>query len=215
VTSGATIGNLCGARKPIRCGLGGLPLLSGFLVILWLATGSAAAAIEPAAAESATAEPATAQSYRLNAGDQVSIQVFGEPELSVQVRIADNGRLTYPFLGDIPVGGVTSADLEKTISDGLRGDFLIDPKVSVTITEYRPFFVNGQVKSPGSFPYQPQLTVRKAISLAGGLTERGSERRISLIAEGDKGKSGHKGKSVHLDDAVGPGDILTVDESFF
>lgn len=184
---------------------GVMQLLIGILATFWLVSGYSAPATE------APVNPA----YQLNAGDQVSIQVFGEPELSVQVRIAGNGRLTYPFLGDIPVSGLTSADLEKTVSDGLRGDFLVDPKVSVTITEYRPFFVDGQVKNPGSFPYQPQMTVRKAISLAGGLTERGSEKRISLIGEGDKQKSGHKGKSVHLDDAIGPGDILTVDESFF
>lgn len=157
----------------------------------------------------------TPSAYVLGAGDQVSIQVFGEAELSVQTRIAANGRLTYPFLGEIEVSGLTSRELENRIVKGLKGDFLVDPKVSVTITEYRPIFVNGQVKSPGSFPFQPGLTVRKALSLAGGLTERASEKRLSVIAEGDKQKGRNKGRSVGMDDSVGPGDIITVDESFF
>lgn len=162
-----------------------------------------------------TAVDSTPSVYVLGAGDQVSIQVFGESELSVQTRIAANGRLTYPFLGEIEVAGMTSRQLENKIVNGLKGDFLVDPKVSVTITEYRPIFVNGQVKSPGSFPYQPGLTVRKAVSLAGGLTERASEKRVSVISEDDKQKGRSKGRSVRMDDMVGPGDIITVDESFF
>jgi len=81
------------------------------------------------------------------------------------------------------------------------------------VVEYRPFFINGQVKNPGSYAFQPGMTVRKAISLAGGLTERASERAISLIAEGQRDRN--QGRKVGLDIAVGPGDIITVDESFF
>ena len=161
------------------------------------------------------AKTPTLASYVLGTGDQVSIQVYGEPELSVQNKVAVNGHMTYPFLGEVLVAGLTANQLEQKIADGLKGDFLVDPKVSVTIVEYRPFFVNGQVKSPGSFPYQPGLTVRKAVSLAGGMSERGSEKRLSVISDSDKQKGNRKGRSVRMEDALGPGDILTVDESFF
>ena len=171
-----------------------------------------AAAIEPNAA--ATPDDSANSSYRLNAGDVISIVVYGEDELSLVTRIAVNGRLTFPLLGELEVGGVTPHQLEQQLTERLRGDYLVNPKVSVTISEYRPFFINGQVNRPGSFPYQPGLTVRKAISLAGGLTERGSEKRISIIREGAKVKGG-KAHSIKLDEPVGPGDILTVDESFF
>jgi protein involved in polysaccharide export with SLBB domain len=164
-------------------------------------------------AEKSQAAPRT--SYALGPGDEVSIQVFGEPELSQRMKIAVNGRMTYPFLGELAAAGMTTSELEKRIADGLRGDFLVDPNVSVTITEYRPFFVNGQVKAPGSFPFQPGLTVRKAVSLAGGLTERASEKRVSVISEDEKQQGRSRGRPVRMDDMVEPGDIITVDESFF
>jgi polysaccharide export outer membrane protein len=151
--------------------------------------------------------------YRLGPGDTVSVVVFGEPDLSVSSRVADNGRIAYPFLGEVEVAGQTPAQLETALAKRLKGDYLVDPKVSVSISQYRPFFVNGQVRSPGSFPFQPGMTVRKAISLAGGLSERASERRIVLIPE--NAREAKTGRNVTLDDPVGPGDILTVEESFF
>ena len=151
--------------------------------------------------------------YRLAAGDRISINVFGEPDLSVEAKVGDNGRIAYPFIGEVLVGGRTPAEVEQQVATALKGDFLVDPKVSVAVVEYRPFFINGQVKNPGSFPYQPGMTVRKAIALAGGLTERASERGITLIPEGQRDRK--QGRSVGLDEAVGPGEIVTIDESFF
>jgi polysaccharide export outer membrane protein len=150
--------------------------------------------------------------YRLGPGDSVSVTVFGEPDLSVSAKIGANGRMAYPFLGEMAVSGLTLADLEKRLVKALDGEYLRDPKVSVTIVEYRPYYVNGQVKTPGGHPYQPGMTVRKAIVLAGGLTERASERKISLIPEGSRDKQGRR---VGMDDPVAPGDIITIDESFF
>jgi len=171
-----------------------------------------ALALAPISAATTVPSPS---SYTLGPGDEVNIQVFGEPELSQRLKIAVNGRMNFPFLGELNAAGLTTGELEKYISDGLRGDFLLDPKVSVTITEYRPFFVNGQVKSPGSFPFQPGLTVRKALSLAGGLTERASEKRVNVISENDKQQGRSKGRPVRMEDLVAPGDIITIDESFF
>lgn len=151
--------------------------------------------------------------YRLAAGDRISIAVFGEPDLSVDARVGDNGRIAYPFVGELRLGGLTVAEVERQIHEALEGDFLVDPKVSVSVVEYRPFFVNGQVRSPGSFAWQPGMTVRKAVSLAGGFTERASERGITVIAEGQADRS--KGRPVGLEDRLAPGDIVTVDESFF
>lgn len=199
------------AFKPIQAAHGRRRSALSSLFAIWLFGFFVSAFAQQAVSTSAPA----ARAYLLGAGDQVSIQVFGEPELSIQTRIAANGRLTYPFLGEIDVTGLSPSQLEVRILRGLKGDFLVDPKVSVTITEYRPVFVNGQVNSPGSFPYQPGLTVRKALSLAGGMTERGSEKRLSVISEDDKQKSRNKGRAVRMDELVNPGDIVTVDESFF
>jgi polysaccharide export outer membrane protein len=84
--------------------------------------------------------------------------------------------------------------------------------VSVEINEYRPFYINGMVHRPGGYPFQPGLSVRKAASIAGGFKERASLSKIYLIKENDSTQSPRK---VDLDAPVGPGDLVTVEESFF
>lgn len=150
--------------------------------------------------------------YRLGTGDLVRIQVYDEEDLYLETRVGDTGTISYPFLGEIKVLGSTATTLEAYITGKLKGDYLINPKVSVDILEYRPFYVNGEVEEPGSFPFQPGITVRKAISVAGGFKERASKDKIFLIREG---KKQNKPMKVGLDNLVSPGDIITVEESFF
>ena len=82
----------------------------------------------------------------------------------------------------------------------------------MTINEYRNFFINGSVEKPGGYPYIPGLTVRKAVSLAGGFKERASREKIFVISDDDRSQRARK---VDLNAAVSPGDIITVEESFF
>lgn len=149
--------------------------------------------------------------YRLGGGDRVKIEVSGEPDLSMEFRLSEPGVISYPFLGDIRVKGLTVSGLQDRIFGGLRGDYLVSPNVNVTVLEYRPFFIYGEVKSPGGLAYQPGLTVSKAIALAGGFTERASRSRITLSRNGDEDDS----RRVSLSDPVKPGDILTIEQSFF
>jgi len=151
-------------------------------------------------------------SYRLGPGDSVHIQVFGENDLSRDVKLGEDGRINYAFVGQIELSGQTMAEVEQTITEMLLGDYLLNPQVSVTIAAYRPFFMNGEVKTPGSYAYQPGLTVSKAISLAGGMTERASDRKIFMIPEG--GLEADRMR-VTLDDEVAPGVTITIEQSFF
>ncbi|NNE05757.1 MAG: polysaccharide export protein [Xanthomonadales bacterium] len=165
------------------------------------------------AAWSAIAQESADQgAYRLGPGDSISIQVFGEDDLSRQLTLGEDGRINYAFVGQIQLAGQSIEEVEKTITDRLRGDYLINPQVSVTMAGYRPFFINGEVNEPGSYPYQPGLTVAKAISLAGGLTERASDKKIFLIPDG--GLESNRLR-VSLDDAVEPGVTITIEQSFF
>ncbi|MHA1569280.1 MAG: polysaccharide biosynthesis/export family protein [Alphaproteobacteria bacterium] len=148
--------------------------------------------------------------YRLGSGDVIAISVYGEEDLSIEERIHDDGIIAYPFLGELKVGGRRIAEVEQYITKGLKGDYLVDPRVRVTIREYRPFFIHGEVESPGGYPYQPGLTVRKAMSLAGGLTERASKSKITVIREGRNAPL-----PLSIDDSLGPGDIINVPQSFF
>ena len=149
--------------------------------------------------------------YILDSGDLVRIQVYGESDLTLETRLSDSGTISYPFLGQIRVAGMTLERLRETITEGLSGDYLLNPRVNVTILEYRQFFINGEVRNPGGFPYQPGLTVRKAISIAGGFTERASRDEIFIIPDSRAGKQ----KQVDLNAPVQPGDIITIEQSFF
>jgi len=153
-----------------------------------------------------------ASEYRLDTGDKIRIQVYNEDDLYLETRVNDSGIISYPFLGNLKVVGLTPSQIEQEITRKLKGDFLINPKVSVDIMEYRQFYVNGEVQAPGGYPFQPGITVRKAISVAGGFKERASRDKIFLIREGSNNEEPDK---VSLDDKVRPGDIITVEESFF
>ena len=165
------------------------------------------AAFHPAAAQQAVDE----SRYQLASGDQIRIVVYNEDDLSRETTVDARGMISYPFLGEINVAGLTPGELEEHIAGGLEGDYLVNPKVSVDILQYRLYFVNGEVGSPGGFPFQPGITVRKAISVAGGFKERASRDKIYVIREGNDGKA----LRVRLDERVRPGDIITVEQSFF
>lgn len=150
--------------------------------------------------------------YRLGAGDIINISVYGEEDLSRHhLRLPDSGVISYPF-GEVYALGLRLVELGNKVADGLRGGYLINPRVSVSMEEYRPFFINGQVASPGAYPYQPGLSVRKAVSLAGGFKERASESNIYVVRETD---DKHEQSKIALDGVVYPGDTITVEESFF
>lgn len=159
------------------------------------------------------AQAAGDSQYLLGSGDVIRINVFGEEDLTFdEIRLNDAGTFSYPFLGEVRAKGRTAHDIERTLIQGLTGDYLIDPKVSVSILEYRDFFVNGEVKEPGGYPFKPGLTLRKAVALAGGLTERASESKITVIREAGADKSTFKGS---MDTPIMPGDIITIEQSFF
>lgn len=149
--------------------------------------------------------------YRLSAGDKIHVSVFGEPDLSVTERVSDRGSVSFPLLGELHVRGMTLDDVERLITSGLKGPYLVDPRVSVGIDEYREFFVMGQVQRPGSYPYLPGLTVRKAISVAGGFTERASRSKVYVVSE----EQPQHERRVKHNESVGPGDTVVVKESFF
>lgn len=150
--------------------------------------------------------------YRLGAGDRISIRVFGEEDLLLDTLVSNSGVLNYPFLGELKVVGLTIAELEKSIDAGLRGDYLVNPNVHVSITEYRPFFIQGEVSQPGAYPFQPGLNVSKAITVASGFTERAARRKLFIIRADDVEQ---REREVAMSDQVRPGDMIVVHESFF
>jgi len=159
------------------------------------------------------APSAHSQEYQIGVGDVLSISVFEEEDLSLkEVRVNGAGAISLPLIGEIKARGLTSRQLEELITHLLLDGYLVKPKVTVAILHYRMFYVHGQVKKPGGYPYVEGLTVQKAIALAGGFTERASESKIQLVLEG---RSKDKPEMVNISSTVDPGDVIIVGESLF
>lgn len=154
----------------------------------------------------------TDANYRLGPSDKVQILVFQEDDLSLSTEISNNGSIDYPLIGNVQLSGLTLTQAEKLLDEKLRGDYLVNPQISVSIVEYRPVFVAGEVKSPGSYEYQPGMTARQAVVIAGGFTDRASRSKIYLIREGDKTFTE---KKIKLNEKIGAGDTITIKEGFF
>lgn len=153
---------------------------------------------------------AGASAYKLDTGDSIKIQVFGEPDLSFEIVLDETGTFDFPFVGSVYAVGRTVDQLEQLLDKGLRGDYLVDPEVNVSVNRYRNFFIKGEVRRPGGYPYQPGLTVIQAVTLAGGYTERASKDKLLVQRKGQTNIY-----RVRANAAIGPGDILTVQQSLF
>lgn len=161
----------------------------------------------------ATAQDIPGQgAYRLALGDTVQVRVYGEDDLSLKLDVPASGRVDYAFVGELELAGKTVDGLQEVIYQRLLGDYLVNPRVSVSVAKYRNFYVYGEVGRPGGYAWEPGLTVRKVITLASGLKERASGSKWYLVAEGDSEADRRK---VSEDDAVNPGDTLTIEQSFF
>jgi polysaccharide export outer membrane protein len=150
--------------------------------------------------------------YVLAPGDSIQVRVYGEDDLSMELPVPGSGRVEYAFVGEFDLAGKSVRTVQQEIYARLLGDYLIEPRVSVSVSDYRDFYVYGEVASPGGFPWEPGLTVRKVITLAGGLRERASGSKWYLVPEG-----GSEADRIKVDEdyPVQPGDTLTIEQSFF
>lgn len=156
---------------------------------------------------------ASAAQYELGSGDVVRISVHGEPDLSFdEIRLTDAGTFTFPFIGEVDANGKTPGEVRSLLTEKLKDGYLVDPRVSVSVVNYREFYIAGEVKSPGGYPYQPGLTLDRAIALAGGLTERASTKRMSIVRGSEGSRAAEKAT---MNTLVRPGDTINIDEGFF
>ncbi len=145
---------------------------------------SACAILNPSLpAETATMQPGNpAEGYLLEQGNHVRITVFNEPNLSGDFTLDPGANLSMTLLGSIPAGGITAKALAGRIEDRLRKDgYLQDPKVAVEVQTFRPFYVLGEVRQAGEFPYVSGMTVLSAIAKAGGYDYRAWEGEVLLV----------------------------------
>jgi len=137
-----------------------------------------------------TAQPsraAAAQDYHVGVGDLLEIEVYNEPDLTKEVRVLTDGKISLPLLGQITAAGRTVQQLQKEVRDLLAAQYLVSPQVTVFVKEFSSVFVFGEVKSPGSFPLTGKMTVFEAITYAGGFTEVANPSKVKVIRmDGDR-----------------------------
>lgn len=152
------------------------------------------------------------EAYRLGPGDKLRVTVFNEQDLSGEFDVSDQGTVALPLIGPVAVGGKTVSEADALIAQKYGANYLVNPRVNVEVLNYRPFFILGEVKNPGSYPYVSGMTVVNAIALAGGYTPRADKDAIQLRHANPPDSKEH---TVKEDDAVLPGDIIRVPERFF
>lgn len=153
------------------------------------------------------------QEYVIAPRDHLRITVYDHDDLSINVRVRDGGEITYPLLGEIHVGGVSVQEAERTLGSLLADGYIIDPQVIISLEEYKEaVYVTGEVKKPGSYPYEKGMTVLKAITIAGGFTDKGASGRIKVVRKIAGKESVRK---VTIDDDVEAEDVIIVPQRFF
>ena len=152
------------------------------------------------------------ESYELGAGDTISISVFGQSELSIKTTLDASGIFQFPYIGTVAAAGLSVNKLSTGITDRLKDGYLVDPQVFVTINQYRPYYLLGDVKRPGAYPFIPGITISEAIALAGGMNSNGlfalaiEPESIFVYENGDRDNT----SVAALNSPVGVGDTIAV-----
>ncbi len=152
------------------------------------------------------------QGYKFGSGDLIKVTVFNHEDLSGEYTINGAGLIALPLIGDVLAKDLTVKQVEEGIAAKLKPDYLLNPRVSVQVLNYRPFYIIGEVKEPKSYPYVDGMTYLNAVAIAGGFTYRAKEDHVLVIRANDAKKNEVK---LTIDDKVQPGDQIHVEERFF
>ncbi len=149
--------------------------------------------------------------YQLGSGDKIRITVFGENDLSGVFDVNGAGMVSMPLVGPVSAKGKTIDQFADIVTDKLKGGYLTDPKVSIEVINYRPFYIIGEVEKPGQYPYTNGMTVLNAVAVAGGFTYRASADSVYIA----RGGAGEVEMPVGQMTRVLPGDVVRIPERYF
>lgn len=180
------------------------------LTVGGFAFGNAAWAQEAVAPVAASVTPSG--EYKLGSGDKLRLIVFGEPTLGGEFTISGDGLVSLPLIKDIPAAGMTASQLQGNIEAAYKEGYLKDPRVSIEVLSFRPFYILGEVNKPGEYPYSNGITVVNAVALAEGFTYRANKKRVFI-----RHANGVAEEQVPLTSSlqVAPGDTVRVAERYF
>ena len=154
----------------------------------------------------------TTEPYTLDSGDRLRVNVFGQPDLSGEFSVAGSGNIAIPLIPPVAAGGLTTNELQASIADALSRTLLRNPNVSVQVTEFRPFFILGEVMKAGQYPFVNGMTVQSAVAIAGGFSYRANQNNVHVTR-----KQGDRLVEIDLPTGapVRPGDTILVKERYF
>jgi polysaccharide export outer membrane protein len=150
--------------------------------------------------------------YKLDTGDRLRVTVYGHEDLSGEFEVGGSGTVSLPLIGEVRASGLGAKQLEEMIIGQLKPNYLKNPSVTVEVLNYRPFFIIGEVKAPGSYPYVNGMRALNAVAIAGGYTYRAKKSKIYIMRAGDAQREKEVANPETL---VLPGDVIEVPERFF
>lgn len=153
----------------------------------------------------------TEAEYRLGTGDELRVIVFGEDDLTGPFVVGSQGSIAFPLVGEVQATGLTVQEFTDQLQQRLA-NFIRQPIVSVEVTNYRPFFILGEVTRPGTYPYAARLTVQNAVATAGGFTYRANQRRVFIKHANDEIEREYE---LTTSTPVLPGDTVRIPERRF
>ena len=184
-------------------------LIAALLTVVLAGCAQGRLSAEPASAASVAQ---VAEEYRLGVADKVRVTVFGEEALTGEFLVGGNGKISLPLIGETRAAGLTISEFQDEISDALRQGYITQPRVSAEVLNYRPFYILGEVKNPGTYPFTNELTVLNAVATAGGFTYRADMRRVSIKRGTNAGDDEF---ALTPSTRVAPGDTIRIRERLF
>ena len=155
---------------------------------------------------------ASDSSYTLGPGDRIKISIFNQDDLSGEYVLDGDGRFSMPLIGSVQAAGLSPSDLEALLVSKLKPDYLVNPRIFIQMTNYRPYYLIGEVQGTGAFPYVAGMTYLTAVAIAGGFTYRAKKEFVYvinwIIPE-------REAATLSVEDKVQPGDIIRVAERLF
>jgi lipopolysaccharide/colanic/teichoic acid biosynthesis glycosyltransferase len=151
-------------------------------------------------------------SPKIQSGEKVKVTVFGEDRLSGEYEVDPAGYVSLPLAGTVKAAGLTQPELEQLLSRKFTAGYLRDPKVTVEVTAFRPFYILGEVSKPGEYPYKAGLNVLSGIALAGGTTYRAGQDAVQIQHSGE---SGFHDYPMSPKIPLLPGDLVKVPQRYF
>jgi len=150
--------------------------------------------------------------YTLGTGDRLRVIVFGQDNLSNVYAVDSTGCVSMPLIDVVPVAGLTTQQAERAIEAKLRNGFIREPRVAVEIDAFRPFYILGEVTTPGQYPFVTGLTIQKAAAIASGFTPRADRYQAEITRQGS---GGVVLAAVPTTYPIRPGDTIVVKERWF